>query len=385
MALDTGNDQLTGMRRFGGAARDGIVWSVAHLSERIGAAVFHFRSRAFPRLRTTTAWAVQRKIPLGIACSAVLGLAIAAQGYLLFPPDPMSDGVISGEELSAVSADRARRGFGMPRGVTVVSASAGKLFKDFRRIGYRLEEVRNGGGPVPRVFVKSLPKDIGDLDSIATRKAVFIKTLLPLVLHINEELRTIRARILTLTAQIAEARPLAPADQDWLSAQYGRFGVSEGDMARLLLRVDVIPPSLAVAQAAEESGWGTSRFALEGRALFGQRTYKTAAGLAPLGRPDGTRFRVKTFTRLMDAVRSYIRNLNTHSAYRRFRVLRGRAREQGGRLDPFELAEGLTSYSERGGDYVNSIKTIIRVNRLTGLDGARLSINLDRARELAPA
>ncbi|MEE8084081.1 MAG: glucosaminidase domain-containing protein [Alphaproteobacteria bacterium] len=289
-------------------------------------------------------------------------------------PSPLVAGV-QGAADSAAAKFRAEPGI-KPQGVIVVSASAHELYKDFRRIGYRLEDVRRGAGAVPRVFVKAMPKDIGKVSSIATRKAVFIKTMLPLVLRTNEELRAIRAKVLALTAREAKGQALAPAERSWLAAQYGRFGVSRNDRAGLLLRVDVIPPSLALAQGAEESGWGSSRFALEGRALFGQRTYAPTPGLVPVNRAAGARFKIKSFGHLLDAVWSYARNLNTHPAYARFRALRARMRDQAGGphgLDAYRLVEALEIYSERGADYVETIKTIIRVNDLRALDGARFS------------
>lgn len=278
---------------------------------------------------------------------------------------------------AVVAAVKSRAGLGIkPQGVIVVSASARELYDDFRRIGYRLEDVRRGAGAVPRVFVKAMPKDIGKVSSIATRKAVFIKTMLPLVLRTNEEIGAIRAKVLGLTAREAKGQALAPAERSWLTAQYDRFGVSQNDRAGLLLRVDVIPPSLALAQGAEESGWGSSRFALEGRALFGQRTYAQAPGIIPINRAAGARFKIKSFGHLLEGVRSYAQNLNTHPAYARFRALRARMRAEAGGphgLDAYRLVDALKSYSARGADYVEAIKAIIRVNDLRALDGARLS------------
>lgn len=265
---------------------------------------------------------------------------------------------------------------GKPRGVIVVAGTAIGLYSDFRSIGYRLEDVRNGSFAVPRLFVKAMPEDIGALDSVETRKQVFIKTMLPLILRVNEELRANRARIVELTGRVGEGGVLTDADRAWLDTQYERYGVARGDMETLLKRVDVIPPSLALAQAAEESGWGTSRFALEGRALFGQRTHAEGAGLVPAAYAGESRFKVKSFEALLDGVRSYARNLNTHNAYMEFRKLRAdmrRTLRTNAEFNSLRLAEALTAYSERGRDYVETIKSIIRVNDLRQLDDARLS------------
>ncbi len=272
--------------------------------------------------------------------------------------------------------DFAPQDIAKPRGVILVAGSADGLFMDFRSIGYRLEDVRNGVNPVPRLYVKAIPEDIRAIQSVETRKQVFIKTMLPLILRVNEELRANRARIQELTGRMGEGGVLNEADRMWLEAQYERYGVRSGEVETLLKRVDVIPPSLALAQAAEESGWGTSRFALEGRALFGQRTFVDGSGLVPAAYGDDASFRVKSFDALLDGVRSYARNLNTHNAYAEFRRMRAEmrvtARTPVG-LNSMRLADALTSYSERGRAYVETIKSIIRVNNLRQLDGARLS------------
>lgn len=262
-----------------------------------------------------------------------------------------------------------------PVGVNVATASAQKLFTDFRRIGYRLEDLRKGAGDVPRVFVKTMPQDIGLVRSIRTRKAVFIKTMLPLILSINESLRATRARVLDLIRQTEGGRELNEADRAWLATQYDHFGVAPGQTDLLLRRIDVIPPSLAVAQGAEESGWGSSRFAREGRALFGQRTFKGRPGIVPLERGEGERFMVRTFDHLLDGVRSYVHNLNTHPAYAQFRMLRSKMRSDAGGMhgiDSLKLVDALKSYSERGAAYVKTIKSIIGFNGLRDLDDDRL-------------
>jgi Bax protein len=324
----------------------------------------------------------------------VLGTGIVAALTWTTPPHHGGGGrspIPAGVQSAAVSAVAGSRAVIeariKPRRVIVVSASAHDLFKDFRRIGYRLEDVRRGDGAVPRVFVKAMPKDIGKVPSTARRKAVFIKTMLPLVLRTNEELRAIRAKVLALTAREAKGQAMTPVERTWLAAQYDRFGVSRNDSRGLLLRVDVIPPSLAVAQGAEESGWGSSRFALEGQALFGQRTHSNAPGLVPVNRAAGARFKIKSFGHLLEGVRSYAQNLNTHPAYARFRAVRAQMRAEAGGthgLDAYRLVDALKNYSERGADYLKTIKSIIRVNDLRALDGARLSSALGSVEKQNP-
>ena len=134
-------------------------------------------------------------------------------------PSPILAGAQGAAVWAAVGSKAGVEAGIKPQGVIVVSTSAHELFRDFRRIGYRLEDVRRGAGAVPRVYVKTMPRDIGKVSSIATRKVVFIKTMLPLVLRTNEELRAIRAKVLALTAGVAKGRALAPAERSWLAAQ----------------------------------------------------------------------------------------------------------------------------------------------------------------------
>ena len=142
--------------------------------------------------------------------------------------------------------------------------------------------------------------------------------------------------------------------------------------AGLLDRMDIIPPSLALAQSAEESGWGTSRFVREGNALFGQRVFSDDRHMAPARRDDGKTHSIKVFGAIIDSVRGYVDNLNTHRAYTAFRHDRAAMRASGRPVDAMALAGRLTHYSERGAGYIKTIRSIISVNRLRRLDDARL-------------
>ncbi len=138
-------------------------------------------------------------------------------------------------------------------------------------------------------------------------------------------------------------------------------------------RVNVVPPSLALAQAAVESGWGTSRFAMKGNALFGQRIWRVDAGMTPLDVDADTAFRVRSFPSLAASVAAYVHNLNTHRAYGEFRGLRATAGKDAQVPGGNVLATTLTKYSERGADYVADLLRIIRSNRLTQFDNATLA------------
>jgi Bax protein len=168
----------------------------------------------------------------------------------------------------------------------------------------------------------------------------------------------------------AQARPAE--DRLFLAAMAERYDTDADDLDEMARRIDTVPPSLALAQAAEESGWGTSRFAYEGNALFGQRAYGPDDGSTPSLRAADDSFRVRAYSDLGGAVRSYIHNLNTHPAYAPFRKERAKKRAADQALTGHALAETLVRYSERGADYVKTLQSLIKANRLNDFDKARL-------------
>lgn len=242
-----------------------------------------------------------------------------------------------------------------------------------RTLEYELESVGLGRAAVPRVFLASMPSDLDDVPEVAHKKAVFFKSVLPLVLQVNEDLLDDRRRILEIADQRDAGRKVRAEDRLWLAMMSDRYETERGDLKTLLRRVDVIPPSLAMAQAAKESGWGTSRFAQQGNALFGQWTWSEEHGIEPKDRDADKDHLVRQFDTLIESVRAYMRNLNTHRAYRELRSLRAGMRERGEPLDGRKLAVGLKSYSELGMEYVQRIRTMISYNRLSQFDDARLA------------
>jgi Bax protein len=284
---------------------------------------------------------------------------------------------------SAISAPQDRIGsgqwYGVPAGegmgqttvpVRVVEDAEG-LAALFASMNYQLQDVRSGRGVVPAVFLSQIPSDLPEFDSVEQRKSLFFKALLPLVLDVNESIRADRARLEQLANRAANGKSLSTAERLWLARLADRYQLDSIDFARLLHRVDVVPPSLALAQAAIESGWGSSRFAREGHAFFGQKGPAIGDQSGPLLMDgDGALFR--SFEDPRDAVRSYIHNLNTHNAYRDLRSHRAEARVKGQSLDGDNLAQFLVRYSERGEDYVKDVRTMIRANTLHDLDDARL-------------
>lgn len=201
-----------------------------------------------------------------------------------------------------------------------------------------------------------------------SRKISFIETTLPLILYANQVILRDRRRIEILHIYEAAGVPLVRKDAAWLERIAKRHGLAKVDYVVLLRRVDIVPPSLALAQAAEESGWGVSRFARRGKALFGQKVFRGGEGLVPLERPDGERYRVRSFDRVIDGVRAYLHNLNTHYAYAQFRRVRAGMRRENGTLDSYGLAGTLLKYSERREAYLETIREIMQVNGLTVFD-----------------
>lgn len=246
------------------------------------------------------------------------------------------------------------------------------LAASFQEMGYHLDRVRDEGAPVPRVFLAKLPDDLHAVPEISLKKTVFFQTTLPLVLKENERILADRYRLHKLKTDVALGRKLAATDRLWLIVLAERYKVKDENLDVLMQRVDVIPPSLAMAQAAEESGWGTSRFAQSGNALFGQWTTHNDKGLVPEDREDDANHKIKSFATLSQSVASYMRNLNTHRAYRELRQERAQLRGTGAPLDGRALAGTLSRYSERGTKYIENVLSIIDANGLRALDDARL-------------
>ncbi|MCA3263308.1 MAG: glucosaminidase domain-containing protein [Telmatospirillum sp.] len=239
--------------------------------------------------------------------------------------------------------------------------AAGDLYALFVERGYELGALRRGGEPVPRLVVEQLPGDLAELDSIDLRKSVFIKSLLPLLLLENERISTEREKLL---AVVEKAGPPDAKDAAFLEELAERYDTAPGNLRELLRRVDVVPVSLALAQAALESGWGTSRGAKDGHSVFGHMRF----GVDDEGR-------VRHFADLPTAVEAYALNLNTHRAYAEFRRARAALRAEGKPLDGHSLAQHLHRYSERRMDYVRDVRSVMRANALRSLDQAKLDLD----------
>lgn len=210
-------------------------------------------------------------------------------------------------------------------------------------------------------------RDLANEPDIEMRKRRFVGLLLPLILAENDAILAARHAVEGYRAALAEGRAPARAERRLIARIMDRYDAS--DPADLAARIDIVPPSLALAQAAIESGWGTSRFAREGNALFGERAWSTGLGLVPEARADDATFEVRTFATLADAVRSYMTNLNSDAAYAPFRAARAALCAEARGIDGASLAWTLGGYSEQGDDYVALVHAVIRDNDFARLDG----------------
>ncbi|MEQ8604863.1 MAG: glucosaminidase domain-containing protein [Marivibrio sp.] len=255
----------------------------------------------------------------------------------------------------------------------VPSRSVDQLETRFERYGYTLHTVKAQQADVPRIVPETVPQDLKEVREVERKKEVFLRMVLPLVLMVNERLSEQRDRLVTLSEKIEAGQSIGREQRVWLNQMYETYRVEPGEIERLLLRVDVVPPSLALAQAAIESGWGTSRFAREGNALFGQWVWgDDADGIVPERRQEGKTHKIRAFETPLEAVAAYIKNLNTHRAYAKLRRMRAELRAQGAGLNGLTLAGGLEAYSEKGQEYVDLVRQIIAANELRPLDKARL-------------
>ena len=247
-----------------------------------------------------------------------------------------------------------------------VRIEASVLNQVFEDGGYTLNQVRKSKLVKP-FEVGMLPEELKKIESSKIRKDLFIKIVLPLVLSENNRIKRDRRTLF----KILNKNNNTKSEKDWLKKKFKQYGVVSKDLSTLKIRMDIIPVSLAIAQAAKETGWGTSRFAIEGNALFGQWTF-SGKGIKPAGSDKNDKHKVATFSVLKASVRAYQRNLNTHSSYKEFRKARAIQRDNDENLNSLELANFLNEYAETGEEYTKTIKKIIQQNSLKDFDNAKI-------------
>ena len=237
------------------------------------------------------------------------------------------------------------------------------LFKD---VDYDLSKVRNKKLVKP-IYFTQFPKDLDELSNTRLKKETFIKIVLPLVVAENERILADRKKLKV----ILKKKQTSDLEKQWLRQKLLEYKVKKGNMDELVERVDIIPTSIALAQAAKESGWGTSRFALEGNAIFGQWTW-SGNGIAPLDRESNKNHKILKFPILRASVKAYQNNLNTHKSYSNFRNKRMTMREKSKSIKGLELTETLKNYAQTGSEYTKILNQIIIQNRLTDFEPVRL-------------
>tara|TARA_B100001057_G_scaffold80773_1_gene76058 strand:+ start:1249 stop:2748 length:1500 start_codon:yes stop_codon:yes gene_type:complete len=237
------------------------------------------------------------------------------------------------------------------------------LFKD---VEYDLGKVR-AQKLVKPIYFTQFPRDLDALQSTKLKKETFIKIVLPLIVAENERILADRKKLLI----IGEKKFTTDLEKQWLRQKLLEYKVKKGDLKKLAVRMDIIPTSIALAQAAKESGWGTSRFALEGNAIFGQWTW-SGQGIAPLDRESNKNHKILKFPILRASVKAYQNNLNTHKSYSKFREKRSTLREKNKKIKGLELTETLNNYAQTGSEYTKKLNQIIKQNRLMDFEPVKL-------------
>ena len=248
----------------------------------------------------------------------------------------------------------------------VVRLNAATLDQLFKDTNYNLNSIRDKKIVKP-IEINLLPAELKKIENSKKKKELFIKIVLPLILEENNSVRIDRKMLFS----ILNKNNNTSKEKLWLKKKFKQYGVVDNDLSTLKIRMDIVPVSIAIAQAAKETGWGTSRFAIQGNALFGQWTW-SGEGIKPAAADSDSKHKVMKFKVLRASVRAYIRNLNTHSSYRIFRKERAIQRDNHANLKSLELVEFLDQYAETGKEYTKILKKIIQQNSLTDFDDAKI-------------
>ena len=250
--------------------------------------------------------------------------------------------------------------------VDYISESS-EMIEIFNKYQFSVDNLLNNQSANLVIF-SSLPTDFMDIQPIIERKRLFINTLIPIIYSENLQILNDRKKILDWWRESDGENFSRDFWPQWLFELSEKYGSSDSNLGNLLMRVDIIPISLALAQSAIESGWGTSRYSREGNAVFGQYTFDESKGLKPKDRNENDEFFIKKFPNLSESVRSYLKNINTHLAYADFREERKKLRMSGENLSGYKLVNFLKDYSERRESYIKDVKEIISSNNFQKYD-----------------
>ena len=247
-----------------------------------------------------------------------------------------------------------------------IRLSAATIKELFESTNYNLKDVRKNKLVKP-ISLTLLPQEMKEIENSKKRKDLFIQIILPLVIKENNYIRLDRNKLFSILNKSKNTK----IEKNWINLKFKQYGVANKDLSTLKIRMDEVPVSMAIAQAAKETGWGTSRFAQEGNALFGQWTW-SGEGIKPSNADNDSTHKVMKFKVLQASVKAYQRNLNTHSSYKNFRSARAEMRDNGEKLNSMILSEYLDKYAETGKEYVKILQKIIRQNNLIDFDDAKL-------------
>ena len=250
--------------------------------------------------------------------------------------------------------------------VDYISESS-EMMEIFNKYQFSVDNLLNNQSANLVIF-SSLPNDFMKIQPVIERKKLFINTLIPIIYSENLQILNDRKKILDWWRESDGENFSRDFWPQWLFELSEKYGSSDSNLGNLLVRVDIIPISLALAQAAIESGWGTSRYSREGNAVFGQYTFDESKGLKPRDRNMNEEFFIKKFSNLSESVRSYLKNINTHLAYADFREERKKLRMNGENLSGYKLVNFLKDYSERREFYIKDVKEIITSNNFQKFD-----------------
>ena len=238
------------------------------------------------------------------------------------------------------------------------------LFED---VEYDLKTVRYQKRVKP-IYFTQFPKDLDEIKDTKLKKETFIKIVLPLVVAENDKILDDKIKLKRITSK----KMTSDKEKSWLRLKLREYKVKNSDMAELNKRMDIIPVSIALAQAAKESGWGTSRFALEGNAIFGQWTW-TGQGIEPLNKGKNEGHKILRFPILRASVKAYKNNLNTHRGYSEFREKRYNIRKRNKSIRGLDLTDTLDKYAQTGKEYTDILEQIIKQNDLSDFEKVQLT------------
>jgi uncharacterized FlgJ-related protein len=306
---------------------------------------------------------------------AVLGLVGASVVLFVW-------GTFAQQEESGMTNEESQKKthYVMTESRTVYTTSTKDITRLFNDINYSMKGWESGNYEIPRIYLTDISSRWGTQAQripVKTKKAIFFQLTLPLILRSNELILHNRERLTELRAAFPE---ITAEDRQWLQKMAKRYRLSKSaeepidakTLETLVLRMNIVPPSLALAQAAEESGWGTSRFAILGNSLFGQWDFSGNGMVPEQQRKELGNYGLKRFDTPLDAVRGYMLNLNTHAAYKKLRLKRAELEAADRPITGHALAETLDKYSERGMDYVDSLHKMMNYNQLAHADEAYL-------------